>query len=250
MKKLERKTLDELAKIMPVITEEEQGGIVGAVKFYNYSGLYLGSLGSSDELRFVDGYTTFGDIVGCAKRIMAPGSEETLKAREESASLNIGSDWSSTSEAARRNFVITVVNSESALSALRGFEFIDNWNSGSSPAETFIENETGQIILGISGKQAFFGSYSSALSTLVHESYHAQTGSGMQLPISGVITPDENGAYSHQVNGPYYSQTSKQYKLELARGACTNGNWEPGTPEMYKRIRLAAILFGVPESEI
>lgn len=32
MRKLEKKTLDELAEIMPVITEKEQGRIIGGVR--------------------------------------------------------------------------------------------------------------------------------------------------------------------------------------------------------------------------
>ena len=253
MKKLEKKTLDELAKIMPVITEKEQSCIMGGVKFYNESGVYLGTIGSSDELRFVDGNTTFGDITNQVGNTMAGGPVKTLEKRQEAAALNIGSSWSNTSEKSRRSFVTTVVNESQLLNSLKGLQFEDDWDSGTVAAAIFTNKKTGEKTLAISSKQAFFGTYSNAFSMLVHESYHARSGSGSQSSsgASGVeLRPDESGAYEYQVNNANYSQTTEAFRLELARGAITNWDWNPNMSSLNERRRAAAILFGVNESLI
>lgn len=250
MRKLKKKTLDELAKIMPVITEKEQGRIMGGVKFYNESGVYLATIGSSDELRFVEGSTSFGDITDQVKSAMAEGTDKTLQKRQENAALNVGNNWSNISENGRRNFVTTVMNESQALNGLKGLAFEDNWNSGNAAAKVFKYEDTGEQRLGISAKQAYFGTYSNALSTLVHESFHAQSGSGSQSSsgASGVeVPPDEDGAYAHQLNNSYYKQTTKEYRLEVARGAIMSLHWRTDLTTLNDRRREAAVLFGVSE---
>lgn len=243
MRKLVKKTLDELAKIMPVITENAQNQIIGAIKFYNLSGVYLGGFGGSDELRFVGEDTTFGDIIDRATSIMAPGPAESLAKRQEDAARAIGSTWSNISNEARIEFATVLINSEPALSPLRGLEFMTKWNSGNAAAIIAKDVETGEIYLGISNKETFFGTYSQAASTLVHEAYHAG-GS------SGTVSSNEMAAYDSQVKNSHYANTSETYKLEVARGACYNQAWRPELKDEGERRRAAAILFGVDANKI
>lgn len=54
MRKLTRKNLDELAKEMSVISEIQQKTFIGVTHYYDIvSGTFLGTVGSSDDVRFV-----------------------------------------------------------------------------------------------------------------------------------------------------------------------------------------------------
>ena len=115
---IKKKTLDELRKCMPVIPEEEMAEINGVVMYYNQSGVYLGKIGESDELRFV-GDVPFDQILRQVTSTMASGPMDTFKERQEAAAKNVGDNWSNASNVARFSFVKNMINNESALSPLR-----------------------------------------------------------------------------------------------------------------------------------
>lgn len=50
MKKLNRKSLDELARKLPVINESEQRQLIGGIRYYDGSGNFIGKFGSSDNI--------------------------------------------------------------------------------------------------------------------------------------------------------------------------------------------------------
>ncbi len=55
MKKLTKKSLDELAKEMPIIDETYQKTFIGGTYYYDIaSGTFFGQIGSSDDVRFVN----------------------------------------------------------------------------------------------------------------------------------------------------------------------------------------------------
>lgn len=51
--KLTRKSLDELADIMPVLSEDEQGHCIGGADFYDLSGNFLDSVGPGSDIRII-----------------------------------------------------------------------------------------------------------------------------------------------------------------------------------------------------
>ena len=53
-KKATKKNLDELREIMPVLSENEQRGYIGAARYYNFEGAFLGTYGSGQEMRVID----------------------------------------------------------------------------------------------------------------------------------------------------------------------------------------------------
>ena len=54
MKKLRKTTLDELAKKMPVLSENEQRSSIGGYRYYDESGQFIDQIGSSNEIRFIN----------------------------------------------------------------------------------------------------------------------------------------------------------------------------------------------------
>ena len=53
MRKITKKSLEELAEVMPIIHEVEAKSFVGGTIYFDISGNRLGTVGSSDELRVV-----------------------------------------------------------------------------------------------------------------------------------------------------------------------------------------------------
>lgn len=51
MKKITKKSLDELAKIMPPLSEEEQRGCIGGTLYFNESGVFLTQIGAGADAR-------------------------------------------------------------------------------------------------------------------------------------------------------------------------------------------------------
>ena len=51
---LTRKSLDELAKVMPVLNEDVQHSYIAGTHYYDLDGNYIGKIGKSDDLRFID----------------------------------------------------------------------------------------------------------------------------------------------------------------------------------------------------
>ncbi len=55
--KLNRKSLDELAEIMPVLNDDEQRMLIGGTYYYTPDGYFLGTLGLGSEIRITDAAT-------------------------------------------------------------------------------------------------------------------------------------------------------------------------------------------------
>jgi hypothetical protein len=54
MKKMTRKSLNELAIMMPTLNEIQQKTFIGVTHYYDIvSGTFLGTVGSSNDVRFV-----------------------------------------------------------------------------------------------------------------------------------------------------------------------------------------------------
>ena len=54
MKKLTKKSLNELAIMMPILSEIQQKTFIGVTHYYDIvSGTFLGTVGSSNDVRFV-----------------------------------------------------------------------------------------------------------------------------------------------------------------------------------------------------
>ncbi len=56
MKRVLKKSLDELSKVMPIINESEQSSCVGGTFYFDAQGNYFGSKGSGDTIRVLNDY--------------------------------------------------------------------------------------------------------------------------------------------------------------------------------------------------
>ena len=139
MRKLTKKSLEDLAKTMSVIDETEQQNFVGGTFYYDYNGNYLGSYGTGNDVRIA---TSMSDIGGSIAFSSAPSSV-------------VGS-------------VLTNMSRFLGYSGIVGISYNDNeTNYGSATAGQIMYNP---------GSPAFVGDNNfNFWCTLVHEMHHVNT---------------------------------------------------------------------------
>lgn len=72
MKKLTKKKLDELTKTMPVVDEMEQRNFIGGTFYFDYSGKFLGQIGSGNDVLIGT------SIIDSNAIFLSSASEETM----------------------------------------------------------------------------------------------------------------------------------------------------------------------------
>lgn len=147
MKKLGKSTLEELAKRMPVLTENEQRSSIGGYRYYDESGNFLGEIGSHDTVRITsrDNYNV---------------------AIENGASSPDSIDFSSASDDAKSNIIKSICAEHNITVETE----INNKNpnvNGTANGERILINITGSIVS--------TGHYYDIVLIAVHEQDHMDT---------------------------------------------------------------------------
>ncbi len=181
-----RKSLDELRKVMPVLTEQEQRECEGRAYYYDdTSGNYLGKLGTSNEIRIVNS-STFNSLKGCNDDSELFGSSRSL----DSSSLSIKQN---VMRAMARNVGYTgnVYMSDKDVS-----------NNGSHSIDSGI---------GVNRNSTLFesGNYYDFLLLMCHEKNHSETMGDLGTAKS------EYEAYSAMVSRPEFQYASSSYKAHI-----------------------------------
>lgn len=225
MKTLNRMSLDELAKIMPVLSEEEQRQCVGGTAFYNTSGDFIADVGPGDNIRI-----TTRDILDKLKL-----GSEIMGDRSYSESNSWGSPLK---EAKMKPEEITKMLSH-IVGEDMGAKFSEgiDYTSGSIyDALTFMYSAEGTPntfglrvdLAGLSVQKV-----SSFRSTYFHEDVHRNnyTGSSWER---------ENIAYTQQTNQEGFTSLDESYRLQIKEGWILQYSNSPGNsgniPESIKKF--------------
>lgn len=208
MKKVTKKNLDELAKVMPVISRNRQTGYVGGTIYFDLSGNKLGTVGSSNELRVLS-LSEWNDYQN------APGINTELDGSKLGISLSNASDVTktmvATSFAQSYGFMVAQVNSNVDIGADAG-----------------IQPGSPNVLL-INSNSMIFNNLDDLINTIHHEQYHL-TGA-----VEGT-SQNEIGAIEYQISQPGYISTSNDYKIKT--GDYLYAQWQrqgiAGTSGYYK----------------
>lgn len=139
MKKLTKKSLDELARVMPVISEAKQRVFFGGTWYYDTSGTLVGfTPDESDEIRVVNSTWGTGD---------------TLKFSEASQET--------------QGKILSTIGQSAGISGTVQIYGVSNQNE-------YAKYSHNNDIVGVNSSGSFYGSgnYYDFLSMLIHESYH------------------------------------------------------------------------------
>ncbi|SFL04934.1 hypothetical protein SAMN05216357_111106 [Porphyromonadaceae bacterium KH3CP3RA] len=139
MKKLTKKSLDELAENALNVSELEQQTIIGGAFYFDYSGNYLGSSGPGSDIRIATGL----------------GSISTSIPFSEAASSTVGG-------------VLTNMAHLIGYSGTVGTDFFEN------PGK-YAQAAGGQITYNMGSPAFDQGNYFDFLCTLIHENHHVIT---------------------------------------------------------------------------
>lgn len=147
MKKLGKSTLEELAKRMPVLSENEQRSSIGGYRYYDESGNFLGEIGSHDTVRITsrDNYNVAIENGAC--------SPDSI-------------DFSSASKEAKSNIV-------KSICAEHGIT-VETYDNSSNPRVNGTTNGE-RISINISGNIVSTGHYYDIVLIAVHEQEHLDT---------------------------------------------------------------------------
>lgn len=206
MKELKRLSLDELAKVMPVIEEEEQKQYVGGTHFYDYQGNMLGEIGNE------------GDI-----RIISENNYNDLKNKND---YNNYSSWGVPIQQAK-------LESESVkniLSSVTGYSpntFLITSGISNDEAKTLYINPTTYLIE-IDMTSLTIKDVNCMLSTMSHESYHIAHSNDKDAygnPLSD--WEHEKNAYLNQTSDSNFKSLPLEYRQKIA------GFWEAQAATQY-----------------
>lgn len=189
MRKVTKKSLEELAEVMPVIYKEEAKSIIGGTIYFDVSGNRLGKVGSSDELRVVakEEWEDYTDQLGFGTEKDYSKMGMSLSAANDRVKTVVASSY-----ARNYGFQGVQVNSKVNVQA-------DAWISPNDPNIVAIRHDS--MIL---------DHENDLINTLKHEQYHYITGH------VGNIASQEIAAIEYQITQPEYSLTTKAYKEKVA----------------------------------
>lgn len=179
MKTLRRKTLEELKAIMPVIPETEQAMYNGGTIYCDLSGVYLGKVGSGDDLMFC--------------------SRLDYESYESNNIEGMGVSYSSLDNSAQYNFILQ----NSSFSNVQ-------INEGGNCHAGLTKDGT----LYVNSNASSWKNYNDALSTLNHEWYHYENG---HYRLTGIaLVQAEIDTYMYQIKSGNFASTSDNYKKTTA----------------------------------
>ncbi len=226
-RKITRKTLDELAKSMPVLTEQEQRECVGGTYFYDLNGHFIGKYGTTDTLRFI------------SKEEYDYKSSNFGSAPPD----NWGSSLSDLGSTERYTIVHNMLKDNFNVDVIVG-----PIKSGNvSEVMGFLPNG----VLGIRpDNSTIFTNYNAFMSTLQHEADHynssfyssGMAGSGNN---EGAIKTEEFRVYENQVKSQFFKNAPYDYKYRTAVGWIDLLDDSDNMIAMRKYIAVAC---GLPEN--
>lgn len=187
MRVVTKKSLEELAKVMPVIHEEEARAIIGGTIYYDVSGNRLGTVGSSDEIRVVakDEWEDYNNQIGFNIEKDYNKMGTPLSLTNDATKTLVTSIY-----AKRFGFLGTQVNSKIDLKA-------DARIHPNDPDKVAIQYNS-----------MIMDHENDLINTMQHEKYHHITGS------VGSATDDEIAAIEYQISQPEYTSTTNNYKIK------------------------------------
>ncbi len=196
-RKITKKSLDELAKIMPVLTEQEARECVGAAKFYDISsGNSLGQIGGSTAVRFIS-INEFETL----KSSYPTGGINGKPMTDSQVDAN-GKSLTQVSDNIKQSFVKSIISDLN----ISGFAFTSVTNGSGNEMSTKIDlkNKTIELFLCEDGGFAY-ENYASLKNTIYHEYLHTQ--------YQGYT---ESYIILKQVKHSSYDNTSDEYKKQTA----------------------------------
>lgn len=209
MRKITKKSLEELAEVMPIIHAVEAKSIVGGTIYFDISGNRLGTVGSSDELRVVakEEWEDYGNHLGFNTEKDYSKMGMSLSAASDRVKTIVTSSY-----AKNLGFLGAQVSSKVHLSGDAGIK-PDNPSIVLIQHDSMILNHENDLI-----------------NTMKHEQYHYITGSVEDT------ASNEIGAIEYQISQSEYPSTSNDYKI--ITGDYLYMQWQragiAGTPGHYK----------------
>ena len=184
---LTRKSLDELAKVMPALSEDVQYSYIAGTHYYDLDGNYLGKIGTSDDLRFIDKQLYENYLIAASTFEYG------------------GETFANTSEHTQKLF----------LSKKTGIP-VDKIQI--STGSEYIAGITNLGNLRVNPSGSFWDTNTNATSTSGHEQEHYSSGDYQLQQNSIGLAKAEIRTYENQINRPEYENTTKEYKEETANG--------------------------------
>lgn len=178
MKKLTHKDLDELAKTMSVLNENEQRERVGGDFYYTTDGTYLGCIGDGAKIVVTDSMS-FQDM-------------------KQSGMTGVASTGFGSSLYFTQSQIVKQIGSELGLSNVNLY-YNDNGSYGSW-------SSFGGVGINVGGAPFISGNYYDLYLTLVHEKHHKDTPGDFGEAIS------EYQAYEAVLEHPYFEKASSEYR--------------------------------------
>lgn len=190
MRVVTKKSLEELAKVMPVIHEEEARAIIGGTIYYDVSGNRLGTVGSSDEIRVVakEEWEDYNNQIGFNTEKDYDKMGIPLSATSDGVKTIVTSIY-----AKRFGFLGAQVNSSVKLSG----------DAGIRPEYPYV--------VAIQYNSMILDHENDLINTIKHEQYHSIiTGNVDSTPYN------EIEAIEYQISQPEYPSTTKEYKKKVS----------------------------------
>lgn len=199
MKKLTKKSLDELAKEMHVMSEEEQESMLGRAYYYDLYGNLIGICGDSSEIRVIDNSLYGAAIAGGLGGISGDGDWRNNL---------MGSIPFRDSTLQQRTNIIRSIGIQAGLSNYyMDIRDLDNYTRNGE-----YNHSTGMVTINSNSILFEFGNYNDFYCTLKHENYHKNN----YIP-NGSTAQMERDAYNHVLDQDQYDYASPYYKDLVAR---------------------------------
>ncbi len=208
-RKVTRKTLEELAKIMPVLTEQEQRSCKGGAMFINIeNGEELGRLGPSSMIR-VCTQDEFNNFKGMAD------SDNTIFESQGQSFKSMGFASSGAEGAALMKQIVQ---------RLTGYQGGVSPNSGYDEKMGFALKPNNTIDgLVYDPSYEYLYNYDTLSSMLYHEKTHYGTGGGGSGVLDKTLdNTNEDDAYLAQCNQTNFLQLPYGFRKDLAKGWLTS----------------------------
>ncbi len=203
MKKLTKQSLDELAKEMPVLSEEVQISLIGGAKYFDLSGTFLGDIGPGDEMRIIS-----------PNEFQAAMADYNNHPYDGSGQL-YGQSLSSASRNTKHRVLLHYA--KGGLSHFNLVNLSQDIQAG--------WNKDGQFMINLNG--FFMDHEQDIINTMVHEMVHYNAGSGDN---------SEYAAYMAQISHPSYALTSLRYKKYLAECLMSNFGYTQEEAERLAKV--------------
>ncbi len=229
-RKISRKNLDELAEVMPVLTEQEMSEYIGRTHFCDMQGKHIDDIGTSPTLRFIEPT----DLQNY-KSVYCPYGSDIANLPLNVNPDNWGTSFSNLEDDRKKNIIQKRLNYSGAI------EF-------SGKGNTYMEFDLEKKLFRLN--PANFENYYIFESTLVHESVHRESismGSG-NWSLNNSIG-NERLAYLAQANDKNLLLTPIEYRKKTACSWFSYFNNESTERQKYAKEVIASKC-NVPLSDI